>query len=238
VADEQKVSTEQLVKERAKLRDALEALSKVDIPERSRGTAMLKDLREVVREQIDELTDRIDHRRADDDIPPNDNGWHPNAHRQPEEDAGAFTSGGHKIVWHTTEGSSFPDYAGVAPHFTLNPQTGELRQHMPITVSARALVHPAGTPETNRCHSYQVELIGFAAHTQDWPDLAYERIAKLARWIEKWADVPRTSDVKFEVPAARMGGQEFVDYKGHCGHEHVPGNTHWDPGAFKIGKVI
>lgn len=41
--------------------------------------------------------------------------WHPKAIRVPHQDAGAFTGGGAKLVWHTTEGSSLPNYQGSAP---------------------------------------------------------------------------------------------------------------------------
>lgn len=165
--------------------------------------------------------------------------WHPGAKRVVYADAGgSFLNVPAKLVWHTTEGFGLPNYAGSAPHFTLNPRTGELWQHMPIDRVAKALAHPAGTVETNRAHAVQVELIGFAKDTGGWSDEAYARIASLARWIEHNGGVARRAGVKFTVPASRLSPSAWLSYSGHIGHAHVPSNDHWDPGRFRIDKVI
>lgn len=164
--------------------------------------------------------------------------WHPRAIRIVYSAAGAFINGRPKLVWHTTEGFGLPRYNGSAPHFTFNPESGQLWQHVPVTLAAKALLHPTGTPHTNFAHAIQVELIGFAARTQEWTTAAYARIASLARWIETNTSVPRKTTVLFGVPAHRIGGSEFVSYSGHIGHEHVPNNTHWDPGRFRIDLVL
>ena len=161
--------------------------------------------------------------------------WHPQAVRRIHINAGGFQGGGHKIVWHTTEGSSLPNYGGSAPHFTLDPANGRLWQHIPLDRAARAL--KAGGP--NFWNAIQVELIGFAAESQTWPPLRYTRIAKLARWIEANFAVPRSAGVTFVGNVSHMpSSQAFKDYKGHCGHQHVPGNDHWDPGKLKINSVL
>lgn len=164
--------------------------------------------------------------------------WHPGATRAPYSDAGPFVTGKPKLVWHTTEGSSLPAYSNSAPHFTLNPKTGQLWQHIPINRAAKTLKHPAGTVETNRANAIQVELIGFARDTDNWPRTYYAPIANLARWIEVNARVPRRCGVKFFVGTARLQGQAWLNYSGHCGHSHAPHNDHWDPGAFQINHVI
>jgi hypothetical protein len=164
--------------------------------------------------------------------------WHPDATRVIYADAGTFVTSKPKLVWHTTEGSSLPVYQGTAPHFTLDRVSGKLWQHIPINRAARALLHPAGVVDTNRAHAIQVELIGFAKDTANWSDATYARIAELARWIEANADVQRRCGVKFFAGTARLNGQAWLDYSGHCGHSHVPGNDHTDPGNFQISKVI
>lgn len=35
-----------------------------------------------------------------------------------------------------------------------------------------------------------------------------------------------------------MSQVEWLSYKGHCGHQHVPEQAHWDPGEFKIELVL
>lgn len=167
--------------------------------------------------------------------------WHPEAKRIPYPDAGPMSVGRPKLVWHTTEGHSLPTYSGSAPHFTLDPRTGQLWQHTALDRCARSLEHPAGTVETNRAHAIQVELIGGAADTPNWTDNDYTHIAQLARWIEHNAGVAPECTVQFSATpgaAKRMGTAEWLNYNGHCGHQHVPVNHHWDPGGFRIDRVL
>lgn len=166
---------------------------------------------------------------------------HPDARSVPYSDAGALnTSVPARIVWHTTEGSSLPSYSGSAPHFTLNPKTGQLWQHIPIDRCAKALVNSAGGVETNRAHAIQVELIGFAKDTDNWTASTYREIADLARWIERNASVARRCGVRFvgNGQTNHMTNAQWLAYKGHCGHQHVPENFHWDPGLFRIDLVL
>jgi N-acetyl-anhydromuramyl-L-alanine amidase AmpD len=173
--------------------------------------------------------------------------WHPDAIRRMHNDAGGFEGGGHKLVWHTTEGGSLPNYGGSSPHFTLDPQNGTLWQHIPLNRAARALM--AGGP--NFWNTVQVELIGFADTHEakkhgllkravvNWTDDEYARVAKLARWIEANFDVPRKCSVHFVGHASHLASLDAVKrYSGHIGHQHINGNTHWDPGLFKIGLVL
>lgn len=160
--------------------------------------------------------------------------WHPAAARVPHIDAGEFTGGGHKLVWHTTETKGLPDYGGTSPHFTIDPVSGRLWQHIPIDRAARAL--KAGGP--NFWNTIQVEIIGYAEYSQDWSDGEYAHLAGLARWIERNAGVPRWCGVKFRIGVGRLSPDEFRSYAGHCGHMHVPGNDHYDPGNFRIGRVL
>jgi Putative peptidoglycan binding domain/Mannosyl-glycoprotein endo-beta-N-acetylglucosaminidase/N-acetylmuramoyl-L-alanine amidase len=173
--------------------------------------------------------------------------WHPDAVRRIHIDAGGFTGGGRKLVWHTTEGGSLPNYGGDAPHFTLDPEDGRLWQHIPLNRAARAL--KAGGP--NFWNTAQVELIGFADEKEakkhgllrraviNWTDAEYARVAKLARWIEANFDVPRTCNVEFVHHTAHLASLDAVKrYAGHIGHQHINGNDHWDPGLLKIAKVL
>lgn len=172
--------------------------------------------------------------------------WHPKAQRIDFGGIGGFSGGGKKLVWHTVEGSSIEGAvaayraSGSYPHFTLQWKDGKLliAQHAPIDQCVTTLQHPSGTPETNRAGCIQVEIAAFAKDAHNWPDAMYEALADFARWVEQNAGVPRKCGVKFSVPAQRLSGSAFVSYAGHIGHAHVPGNDHWDPGAFKIEKVL
>ncbi len=163
--------------------------------------------------------------------------WHPNAIRRIHTDSGLHQGGGKKIVWHTTETNGLPNYGGSSPHFTLDPRDGRLWQHIPLNRGGRAL--KAGGP--NFWNAIQVELLGFAKDTHNWPPQAYKRIAKLARWIEVNFTVPRKTSVVFKGNGAtpHLGSPDaFKTYSGHIGHQHVPGNDHWDPGKFNIAAVL
>lgn len=172
-------------------------------------------------------------------IPGIQNGWHVKAIKnQVQGGIGAYLNVPAKLVWHTTEGTSLPGYAGSHPHFTLDFKRKQLYQHIPVTSGAMALVH--GVVETNRAHAIQVELVGFASESPNWSDADYAQIAALARWIEKHCGVPRKCTVRF-VPVGQtnhLGSSQWLSYSGHLGHQHVPGNDHTDPGSFQIQKVI
>lgn len=179
-------------------------------------------------------------RRDDDDVAGvEDGGWHPDARRVGVVSGIGGLDPNPCLVWHTTEGYGLPSYSGSNPHFTLDPKTGVLYQHQTVREGARALVNAPGGVETNR-GCIQVELIGFASQSQGWSDEAYEHIAELARWIEKHCGVERRCDVDF-VGSGRtnhMSAAEWNAYRGHCGHQHVPENSHWDPGLLRIDKVL
>lgn len=177
--------------------------------------------------------------------------WHPRASKIEGEHAGRHAGGGKKIVWHSTEGSSAEGAIGAYrshrgwPHFTLEFRNGRQRlfQHLPLSRAARALEHPGGTPETNKANVIQVELVGFAKDTPGWSAGHYAAIASLARWIEKNFGVPQSCGVEF-VPVGqkrRLSGREFVEYKGHCGHQHAANqvkNEHTDPGKLRIDLIL
>lgn len=174
--------------------------------------------------------------------------WHPNAKHVPIEEAPRwlhYTGGGHKVAWHTTEGSSVEGAvaayhaAGVCPTFTISVRGGRrtLLQHLPINRAASALRHQSGTPATNTANVIQVEIVGFAEQSGRWPDATYYWLHHLARWCRIHFDVPLSTEVGWRRPT-RLTGIEWVRASGHVGHMHCPGNDHADPGnGFRIGKV-
>lgn len=171
--------------------------------------------------------------------------WYPKAHIVRGRDAGGFTGGGKKIVWHTTEGSSAAGAVGAYrasgswPHLTVTFEGGRFKvfQHLPLTVAARALAHPSG-PETNRANAIQIECVGFAVASEAWPAGYYVGLREVSRWIEESFGVPRRTSVQFRRGVERLGGEAFYTYSGHVGHCHVPGNDHWDPGDLRISEIL
>jgi len=118
--------------------------------------------------------------------------WGLNIEHRELPNAGEFTGGGHKLVWHTTEGGGIDNMWRVlrdknaAPHFCIDPGGGDapVYQCIPLNRAARALEHPAGTPETNRANAIQVEIIGFAKDAKDWGHVIYRDLGALAALID------------------------------------------------------
>ncbi|MFF9624294.1 hypothetical protein [Streptomyces griseosporeus] len=169
------------------------------------------------------------------------------------------------IVWHTTEGTSLPDYGGgaSAPNFTAKPDFVAKRfvwyQHFDFDVSARALVNAAGGVETNTLNVVQVEIVGTcdpATHkkwgstphlyTPELPDWAIRDLAAFAKWAHDNHGVPLTSAVTFKAypgsygtdNGVRMSASKWNDFTGHCGHQHVPENLHGDPGLLPMAAIL
>jgi hypothetical protein len=177
--------------------------------------------------------------------------YYPHAIRVPGHDAGPYTGGAPKIVHHTTEGASYAGALGAFranndwPHFTDTFEGGVYRvyQHIPLSLAARSLEHPAGTGETNRDRCIQIEHVGFAAHTPQFAPGYLAGIAALCRFIEEQFGVARAASFPFSVPTVRperLDWPTFHRYSGHLGHQHVPNQPsgHVDPGHFPIGAVL
>lgn len=83
---------------------------------------------------------------------------------------------------------------------------------------------------------------GFNSGVAAWGEDTYKALANLTRMISA-GKVPRKfipMDLarKF-TNTDRFSGTGFVKAKGHCGHMHVPGNTHFDPTtAFEGSHLI
>jgi len=185
--------------------------------------------------------------------------WHPSATRQPLEDAGPFSGGGHKFLVHTTEGPSlegaFATLKGgrSAPHFILEVKNGVRRlvQCIPIDHAARGLEHNSG-PETNHANCIQVEVVGFTERAKaarlnhlelwvpNWSTDIYKHLHLLMLWSHDHFSVPMKADHPFagQPGYARLSGQAFVNATGLVGHCHVPGNDHTDPGPLNAHFVV
>lgn len=140
------------------------------------------------------------------------------------------------------------------------------RQHYPETMSSRALRNEAGGVETNTLNCVQVELIGTCDSSKRktwmvsgvtmragvdyiyWPDAPEWALRDLADFL---ASIHKRQGILLEAPktwlpypdsygntAARMTFAEWRGFYGVCGHQHVPENSHGDPGDIDIKRVL
>lgn len=167
-------------------------------------------------------------------------------------------------VIHTTEGTSLPGYEGgaTAPNYTAVPNFDKKRldwfAHYPDERSSRALRNLSGGVETNTANAIQVELVGTcdpATHKRwgrtphiywpEAPDWALRDLAEFIAWANGVHGIPVSGPAGRWTPYPESygaGGQRFTfdrwrAFYGWCGHQHVPENTHGDPGALDWPKV-
>lgn len=138
-------------------------------------------------------------------------------------------------------------------------------QHFRVDSSARALVNRYGGVETNTLNVVQVELVGTCdPKTRDrwkregyvqnkdfiyWPDApqwALDDLADFLAWLHEEHGVPLTTVSKWPAyPSSygngqgqRMSYSAWNNFRGICGHMHVPENDHGDPGNIKIAWLL
>ncbi|MET9065601.1 hemopexin repeat-containing protein [Streptosporangium sandarakinum] len=176
--------------------------------------------------------------------------WLPNAERMPAAKNGPkYRPLPWRGVLHTTEG---PTIAGALqtfrdtdfwPTLTIEPNTFRVVQHYSLNAGARALSDRATPANAARC--VQIEIVGFAAQTPSWAPEQLAFIREVIRDIESLVPIPRQSGRTFldaagvnSRPGNRMSVEEWNRFSGWCGHQHVPGESHWDPGALDIDTLL
>lgn len=186
-----------------------------------------------------------------------DTAWLPEGHhwdlhieREPLEDAGTFTGGGWKLLWHTTESpwSALDSMVDVlrtkraAPHLVIGGRAG--REHPTVVQcvsfkrAGRALGNDASDGfQTNRANVIQVEICGYAGESHLWNDARYKALANLAKLVMHRVPIVNVAPQDFSKPR-RMGDVEFVKARGLVGHSMVPDNDHSDPGRFREGALV
>lgn len=169
---------------------------------------------------------------------------------------GSYNGGPYKIVLHSTEGGwdgSMSVFRSrmTAPHFMADPATKRIVQMVPLNRSAYALQNQSGGVETNRDGAIQVEIVGYAGRMHELSDDQLEWLGvKVVRMIVDNAPGPIRytaprfygEDAGFTLASSsarqRMSYAEWDAFNGVCGHQHVPENSHWDPGKLNIDKVL
>lgn len=167
------------------------------------------------------------------------------------------------LVLHSTEADGLPTYRGGAtnPHFTLDPWRRTKYQHVPCNVAARAL---AGSDRDTHRHAIQVEIVGWCS----WADarkagkektrLLDVMSAAQMTWLGKTLGeisrangIPVRSSVTFKAynsgiaPSSygkangvRLDKARYLAYEGWLGHQHVPFNSHGDPGNLNVKALL
>jgi hypothetical protein len=173
---------------------------------------------------------------------------------------GSWTRQPALIVLHSTETGrhGWPGYSdgSSCPHFTIDPETGEARQHVSLAYAARALKHPSGTPETNRAGAVQIEIIGTCDPSRkgssSWlylPNASSAQLANIRALLDKInaaTGIGLATSVDFEpYPSPgygsgppRLSSSAWSSYKGVLGHQHVPSNDHGDPGNLDVAALL
>ncbi len=170
---------------------------------------------------------------------------------------GAYSSGPFKLVFHTTETRTIPGYNGgaVAPHFTYFPAGRYFVQHTDTAGASRALLNLSGGVQTNRDSAIQCEIVCYSAKTIGdmvgglWvgslDDDHLRDLAKLVRWCREEYGIPAVwpgrqalSYAQANAPGFRLAPDGWDAYAGVLGHQHVPENTHWDPGALRWEALL
>lgn len=153
----------------------------------------------------------------------------------------------------------------ITVRINIASRTMSVRSHFPADRSARALENRAGGVQTNTANAFQVEIVGTCdpryrktwgglkagvdyLYLPDAPDWALELLAEIPRWLhEEWPDFP----IKDAAPRGwkaypdsygnkngqRLSGSEWSKVKGMLGHQHIPENSHGDPGNMDVAKI-
>ena len=168
---------------------------------------------------------------------------------------GTFVNAAPCGVIHTTEGSNIDAALSVyrskmvAPHCTVDPARRIRLQHLPLDRSAYALVNDNGGVETNRHGARQIEVVGFAGRMHDLPDDQLEWLAtEVVRPVSQAVGITgpglrcygEGAGWVLATPSARqrMSAAQWTAFDGWCGHQHVPENSHWDPGALDLPRIV
>lgn len=162
-----------------------------------------------------------------------------------------------RIVIHSTEFEIPSDAVGqitrhaYPPHVWYDPSSRRGYKSVDFGKSAFALKHRSWEPHTNKMGALQVEVYGRAAslHTLSEAELRNIALDVVVPFAEFAASkgkpinlsnviTERSSSSGYGYAAPQRGSWDWWrTFDGICGHRHVPGNSHWDPGGLNIEKI-
>jgi len=148
------------------------------------------------------------------------------------------------VVLHTLEFNGWPDPQrwDSPSHLVANPNTGELRQYLPMDRAAYSVRDNALEDDKP---TWQVEMWGKAANVPNYSDDWYRGVAELVNLFNEHYQIPVTfadfTNVQYgKYAPARMTDAEVRAFTGFLGHAHMGRGTdsHWDPGKLDVTRVL
>jgi hypothetical protein len=152
-------------------------------------------------------------------------------------------------VMHTTEGgwasamSVFKQHD--APTFLVGSR--RIAQLVPLGTMAAALENASGGVETNRWARAQIEVVGYSKDKPYSFDAGTtDALASLLATLKLEVGIPLTRPYPDTMPAKPWASKSFKRrHDGHWGktagwygHDEVPENSHWDPGALLWAPLL
>lgn len=171
----------------------------------------------------------------------------------PGNGSGKFSSAVDKLGIHTTEGGSIEGAVAAYrsgnswPHDTVDFRFGKpyrICRHLDYDQGARSFKNEPGGVQTNADGVIQVEVVGFATNPSqiDWEAFAREYAGPVCSLNRipvqssvRWVPYPASYGVG---ASQRLSAAAWTAYKGILGHQHVPENSHGDPGAVPIEVIL
>lgn len=157
-----------------------------------------------------------------------------------------------KAVLHSTEGSSIEGavaaYRAYPPQLIVDPARKRKIQHIPLNRAGYALWNDDA--DDSRC--YQVEIVGYAARMHELPEDQLHWLGEeLARPLHEYGGVPyvvvwkgfrRDGEMPYILADSdsplRLTQVELDSFSGFLGHQHIPGDWHWDPGGLNVPRIL
>ncbi len=161
-----------------------------------------------------------------------------------------------------SKGKSAPHFTVGVGHpeslTKLSPGAVRVWQHFPLNQTSRSLRGAPKPAETNHMgsHCIQIEMVTYVGDTTKRPGNRgrlpaplMEAVADVVRYIA--VEIPGIDLASYPEPSRwrpsggygvnapqRFSDKEWERFNGICGHQHVPHNSHWDPGGFDIEGFV
>lgn len=169
-------------------------------------------------------------------------------------DGDAFADTSHpKGCLHTMETASVAvaeaTYGRYPPHVGVDVARRVRRQYVRLDRASYALSNMSGGIRPDTEFVIQIELNLFAARTGELSDADVRWLGEaVCGPIARAVGIPHRfvrfygagEGIVLATPTSpvRMSGAEFRAYSGWLGHQHVPENSHWDPGAMHVDRIL